>query len=383
MNLLIKVYVMVSILLLVVDIVFLMVKSFRNNKYYAKNERLDKWFGEELERYRKSGSFSEGFKKKILKKLCKTRNLIVVQNRLEKEPQYSHLFGDIFFSLIDEYQKKTVFEQAYYIYVISTLDYSKVKFTASYAEKFLTFLDSKSLYTFSNAMTALYKVGQTHLLITAVDKANERQGFYHKRLLVDGLLEANADFEELNEKLLERFDRYGEYVQECLLDYFRMNGCDASSLCMELMQKEDVDRQIQYSAMRYFSKYLNEDAKQFFYELLQNPEEEWIKQMLAIQALFDVTEPQIRTVIKQKITSNNWFVRMNAVEYMHRNGLEKAEIEELLMMRDQYANEALLYQYQDDEEMAEFIREQMRKIEEDMTQDSDNVSLNTIGETEV
>ena len=113
--------------------------------------------------------------------------------------------------------------------------------------------------------------------------------------------------------------------------------------------------------MRYFAKYPNETAKEYFINVLKN-EEEWIRQMLAIQALGRYSEPEIRGLIKNKITSQNWHVRVNAADYLKKNGLDKEEIREIINLKDRYTNETLLYQYRDDEAMTEYIAQMIEQV---------------------
>ncbi|MBQ8280164.1 MAG: HEAT repeat domain-containing protein [Roseburia sp.] len=356
MNLMIQIYMIVCVVLLVFDIGFLIVKNIRSHRFYPRDNRFENQIKKEIVLREETGSFSESFQKSLYKQLSKTKNMITLQDQLEANPAAVNMFRNVIFGLLDEYKKKSDYEQAYYTYIVSTLDYSEEKVPADFAGRFLTFLDSKSLYTFINTMNAIYQFGEVHLLVSAIDKTDERQGFYHKKLLVDGLLEAKVDRDAFAEKMLERFERYSTYTQNCLLDFFRLGGCEVSDFCLKLMLSDLVDKEVQYTAMRYFIKYPNDAAKEYFINILKN-EEEWIRQMLAIQALGRYSEPEIRGLIKSKITSYNWHVRVNAADYLRKNGLDKEEICEIINLKDRYTNETLLYQYRDDEEMTAYISE--------------------------
>jgi len=356
MNLMIQIYMIVCVVLLVFDIGFLIVKNIRSHRFYPRDNRFENRIKKEIELRKTSGAFSAEFQRDLYKQLAKTKNMITLQDQLELQPEAVDMFRGVIFHLLEEYKKKSDYEQAYYTYIISTMDYSKERVPADFASKFLAFLDSKSLYTFINTMNAIYQFGEVHLLVAAIDKTDERVGFYHKKLLVDGLLEAKVDRNAFAEKMIERFERYSTYTQNCLLDFFRLGGCDVSDFCLELMLSDLVDKEVQYTAMRYFAKYPNQTAKEYFMNILKN-EEEWIRQMLAIQALGRYLEPEIRELIKGKITSQNWHVRNNAAEYLKKNGLDKEEIREIINLKDRYTNETLLYQYRDDEAMMAYISE--------------------------
>ena len=224
------------------------------------------------------------------------------------------------------------------------------------------FLDSKSLYTFSNTMNVLYRIGQVNLMVMAIDKADERGKFYHKKLLLDGILASNIDLEALTQKLVERFHQYSPHMQDCILDVFRMGKGDASELCMQLIHDTDTDDQVRYSAMRYFIKHPTAQSREFFLHLLENESTVWIEQMLAIQGLSRYDDNEVYHAIKRKATSYHWHVRTNAVEYLHRQGISREELAEILRTQDKYASEALLYQYRDDHEMTLFIIQTIQAI---------------------
>ena len=365
MTIVLEFYIIVCILLLLFDIVFLFIKNRRTKEYYPRNTSFEDTIREELEKYHQIGAFSADFTDSLKKKLSKTKNMITLMSVVNEDPETKELFREHVQAQLSEYADKSNYEQAYYTYLISTFDYSRKKVSGAFSSEFMSFLDSKSLYTFSNTMMAVYAFGETNLLLQALDKVDERSGFYHKKLLVDGLLSAKVDFQEFNERVLERFDRYTPHTQDCLLDYLRMNGHDISKLCLRLMQNEKTEEQVRYSAMRYFVKFPDDASKRAFMEILGEPEAVWVKQMLAIQGLSHYKKDgQVRSLIEKKITSPNWFVRVNAVRYMYESGLNKEQVFDILYMRDKYANESLLYQYRDDKKMTRYIIDTVQMLEQ-------------------
>ena len=139
------------------------------------------------------------------------------------------------------------------------------------------------------------------------------------------------------------------------MDYFRLRGVDVSDLCMEILRDEKADPEVSYSAMRYFSKYPNEDSKAYFLTVLADEKSGWVRQLLAVQGLGGYDDPGVFDAISRKVYSPNWHIRTNAVAYMHRRGLSREQIFDILYQRDRYANESLLYQYRDDKEMTRYI----------------------------
>ena len=280
-------------------------------------------------------------------------------------PKATNWFRPLLLEQLSAYEKKKDEEQAFYTYMISLLDYHEEKVPADFASRFICFLDSKSLYTFTNTMEALYAFGESSLLLQAMEKINARSGFYHKKLLVDGLLRYQGDFDELNQALVKQFYRYAPHTQECLLDYFRLQEYDVSDLCLSLMLDAQADVEVQHRALRYFHKFRHAEAKQVMLELLKKEETSWIKQMLAIQGLKGYDDAETVHEIRRKLFSRNWHVRINAVEYFYQKGMDQKELQDILELRDKYTNEALLYQFRNDPETSAYIMERIRTFEEE------------------
>lgn len=374
MNLFIQIYIYLCIALLIFDLVFLAVKNFKNYELYPRNTKYEEEIRREIALKRETGEFSVSFSENLKRMLSKTKNLITLQTELEKDPEAADWFRTAMYDLIDVYREKNNYEQAYYIYIISTFDYTDCPIPPAFAERFIKFLDSSSLYTFSNTMNAIYRFGQVNLLLTAIEKTDERGKFYHKKLLTDGILSSHVDQNALTKELIARFDRYSPHMQYCLLDVFRMGQGDASELCLKLMNDRDLDDEVRYSAMRYFVKHPHNSARSFFLETLRAENIGWIEQMLAVKALSNYSDAEVYEIIKNKVTSYHWHVRKNAVEYLHNHNITREELTDILRTQDKYAGEALLYQYRDDHEMTLFIIRTIQEITAQSQEPADSIS---------
>lgn len=356
MNIIIEIYLIVCVLLLLFDVAFLVIKNLRNQEFYPKDRGLEEKLREEILLHRQTGAFSQGFEADMGTKLGRIRSLITLMDVLDGDRTAAGWFRPAVFAQIEEYQKKNDYEQAYYAYVVSGFTYEKDPVPPEFAAKFMGFLDSKSLYTFANAMDALYQFGRTNLLLTALEKVDERRGFYHQKLLVDGLLASKADFRELNPALAKTFYQYSPFLQECLLNFFRMTGYDVSGLCLRLIRNGDgTAPEVRYGAMRYFTKYPDAQSQALFLGILEREGASWMDQMLAIQALEHTEDAAVKEAVLKKVTSPNWYVRTKAIACLHRWGLTKSQIFDILYLRDKYADNALLYQYRNEKELSHYI----------------------------
>jgi hypothetical protein len=85
--------------------------------------------------------------------------------------------------------------------------------------------------------------------------------------------------------------------------------------------------------------------------------------MLAIQILKAYNDEEVVSVIESKITDRNWYVRINALEYLVANGLDNDDIKEIIELNDKYAMETLLYLFKNDEEKSALISKVLEKTE--------------------
>ncbi len=353
-------------MLLIFNLIFIFIKRLKNSRLYHENNKLESILKTELDNYNPNKGLSTELKEILRNKTSSTKNLIIVQNEFEKPRKYRKQLKDearpYVFNQINNYQKANDYEQAYYAYVISTFDYEELELKDKFYVDFLRFLDSKSLYVYSNAMDAIYKFADPHIMSIAIKKIDEREGFYHSKLFVDGLLDFKGDVEVLHNMLIGKFYNYSGRMHKSLIDYFRIKDVDIKEFALKIIEERKLDDEVIYSAMRYFRKNPNEESKNIFIEILKNDENFWIDQLLAIQSLESYKDPLVRSLIKDKITSENWNIRTNSIAYLHKHGLTKEEIYGILALRDKYTNETLLYYYKDDQEISQYIINVLEKM---------------------
>lgn len=383
MTIIIKIYILLCSALLLFDIGFLIVKNFRNLAAYRVNKNLKKQILLEIDLKKQTGEFSADFPGKLEAKLDRTANLLTLETVMEEKPETREWFRQQIFSRMKGYAGKDDYEQAYYTYILSLFDYQSEKMPGDTVDGLLDFLDSKSLYTFANTMNCLYAIAMTQPLMRAMEKIDSRQGFYHKKLLVDGLLTVRQEDGSFDEALKAAFTGYSPWLQDCLLDYFRLKGVDAAALCLQVLSGEQADTQVGYTAMRYFAKYPAPEARTGFLKILEDENASWIRQLLAIQALGCYADADVRAAVFTKVTSRNWHIRVNAVQYLSSRGLSREDVFDILYLRDRYTDEVLLYQYRGDKEMTRYIVDtiQLLKMQDSTVDASEELETLGIAET--
>ena len=73
----------------------------------------------------------------------------------------------------------------------------------------------------------------------------------------------------------------------------------------------------------------------------------------------------IYDIIKECVTDRNWYVRNAAIKYVHGKNIDQEEIFSILDRRDKYANEELLYEYREEKDVSDYIKEMISKFEEE------------------
>lgn len=363
MTIILEIYILICVMLLLFDIFFLITKNIRRLNFYKATSKFDDYIQDQFKMYKTKGSFDSSIKSILPSKLKKTKNLILLQNELEVQPSMRAIMKPFIFDKAPIYHQKSVYEQAFYTYLISTLDYKDTPLDKTFTEHFISFLDSKSLYTFSNTMEAFYKFGDVHLMLLAITKIDERIGFYHKKLFVDGLLTFQGDFQFLADLLVEKFHTYKDETKESLLDFFRLKGLNVSDLCLNLLKNNTTADEVKYAAMRYFIKFPHDEAKTLFIDYLSSEDTFWIVQTLSIQGLRSYNDDFTKSLIMSKISHSNWYVRLNASKYLYHQQIKACELFSILAQQDQYANEILLYQYRNDQIFSNYILYTMKYLE--------------------
>ncbi|WMI82631.1 hypothetical protein [Anaerotignum sp. MB30-C6] len=374
MNFVIQIYMIICVALIIFDIAFLVLKNLRGKKFGGKDSKTKDFLMKQFRQYNAEKGFGKELKFFLTKSISKTKNLVVLQNVLEELDEHkSEIYLEIkpyILNLITEYKGKSEYERAFYAYVVSCLSFEDESPTEQFYKEFFSFLDSQSLYTFSNAMIGFYRFKDPYALNNAIKKVDEKGTFYHGKLFVDGLLEFNGDKQELNQLMKENFFVYAPSTQVSILNYFRQNGMDEGDFCFEVWQNKDINEEVIYAAMRYFAKFPREESRQKFITILKNDDSNWIEQLLAIQGLTNYNDFMVRAVIKRKSTHPNWYIRTNAVGYLHDNGLDKHEILEILRLFDHFTNDALLYHYREDEETTSYIVKTIQRLEREKNEDT-------------
>lgn len=367
MYVIIEIYIIISIMLLLFNLVFILTKNSRIRRLNPQKDKLKNMLVVEFESYTPQDGLSKKAIDFLTKELKTTQALMVLETEMKKRRIYrEELKAEIMpyvFNNIDSFRGKAKNEKAYYAYVLSCFDYQESPSIEVDYSALLSFLDTNYLYVFTNTMDVIYQLGDPYILLAAIRKIDERSGFYHSKLLTDGLLTFTGDLEILKSLIIKEFNSYTTLTQVSLLNYFRFKNLEVDDFCLTIIKERKLNEEVIYAAMRYFAKNSNQEAKNIFIDLLNRGKSFWVEELLAIQALEHYDDRITRAAIKQKVTSKNWEVRSNAISYLYKGGLVLDEVKDILALEDRYASEKLFYYYEEDEKIAPYIQESLIALE--------------------
>lgn len=363
MSFLINIYIFVCIMLFLFDVFFLLIKQNQHRRMVKRKNRTENMLLEELSLYQPSQGPSDKILDFLQNKTDKTRYLRLFKNSVAKVNRHKLAMQADFFpyvaAQVGAYLKKKDEDQTYYAYAVNCVGAHPEDVGSSFFQSFIRFLDSRSLYVFANAMKAIYTFGDANFLMMALAKVDEREGFYHNKLLVDGLLTFRGDQALLHDMIKGRFHSYRPITQEALIGYFRLSDIREDDFCLDLVKKHKdykLNDEVYYEVLRYFVKYPNLTMKSISAEIAQRDEGDWIEALLALRILENYEGKWVKSIMKGKVISRNWHIRRSSVAFLQKMGLSKDELASILSLRDRYTNDALLYYYEDDPKMLAFIR---------------------------
>lgn len=371
MRIILGVYIFICIMLFLFNIFFILIKNTKKNRMFSSDKSIEEKFVLSIKNYDSKVGLDREIKDYISKKIEKTKNLIELMDVFEKNRDIisDELAIEIREMILEKeeiYVKSKEIEKAYYPYVLSLFDYSDREFTRYEKSNIVDFLECESLYTFVNTMELVYKISDLELLEMAMEKVNTSEIFYHKKLLIDGLMKYKGNEKDMRDSIEKHFFSYKDEVQEALVDFCRMRKLEINSLCMEILNKEnEIYPEVRYATMRYFISNRDEDSKYYFIMLLQQDNIYWVEKMLSIQVLYKYNDDIIYDLIKDCATDRNWYVRNAAIKYLHSKNIGQDEIFSVLDKRDRYTNEELLYEYREEKNISDYIKEMIAKFVEE------------------
>ena len=299
----------------------------------------------------------ESHKLFLSRKLRRVGNMIAFDKMLEAEyakhpqkiQQYLHSLDGVFVSLMAYYAKRDRIEAAYFPYIIKKYGIIAHRSFPSIESGLLDLLNEPSIYCRENAMQALYTTGDVDCIIKALKIIDRSDLFFHQKLLSDGLLNFSDNGTDLDEKIMENFFDFSVEMQVALLNYLRFFGGGYQEFALSLLNNEELNDEIRYSALRYLGKYPFSKAYEPLCALAEERlEQKWEYVAIASTALGGYPCSKTVNILKNNLRSRNWYIRLNSALSLKKLGISYSELSDIIDGNDRYASEIILYCLQRD-----------------------------------
>lgn len=288
------------------------------------------------------------FLERKLLRVSKLRAFAQALGELEKESTelfkaYLVEIEPVFLRLSQSYVRRENIQAAYFVYLLSRyMPWSTAR--EELARETLKYVRRDSLYCRQNALKALYRFGTPENVTEAVKIIDGSKGFFHEKILTEGLLSYEGDHERLIALLWEAFDGLSNGTRHSVLNYIRFQTGDYQKEMYQILESPDMDKELKLAAVRYFGKYPYEPARRRLIQMVQDRRPEyWEYAAVAASSLAVYQGEETVDALKEALCSANWYVRYNASASLDIRTLDYEDLIEAVNGKDRYAREMMMY----------------------------------------
>ena len=289
----------------------------------------------------------------LCKKLKKINHMMAFDETLEKlyeqmpreVERYISDISSVFVYLTFKYSEKDKIQAAYFPYIIKKYNVFKGVRVDVVVNLLTELVKNTNLYCRENALQALYSIGDADSVINALKILDKRGNFHHTKMIADGLLSYSGDRQVFDEKLWENYSKFSDALKIAVLDYFRFSSGNHAEKMLGIMENEKEDRELRFSAIRYFAKYRYEPALPCLYDFAGTESYSWEYKAIAATALGNYPSLQTEEMLKDLLCDKNWYVRYNASGSLEMLGVSYEQMIDIFEGHDRYASEMLRYRF--------------------------------------
>ena len=214
------------------------------------------------------------------------------------------------------------------------------------ALKMVPYIQRKSFYSRINALKALCTLGEAEILMDAVPLLEGGRGGsgLHGKILVEALMTYRGNAGELIALIWQRLPRFSTELQRGLLDYIRFRSGAYQDQMLAVLLDESMDKELRFSAIRYFGRYPDQRARQTLLGFVSDPEPtRWEYAAISASCLAQYPGADTVETLSGAMHSPNWYVRCNSAESLEKLGLTYEDLLGDAAGKDRYAREMLTY----------------------------------------
>lgn len=271
-----------------------------------------------------------------------------VMDCMEQDPdvcqQYLNACAMAFQRLAIYYGRRDAMERAYFAYLMSVYHPAREK-GGQITEILLGYLEDSTVFCRENVLQALFAMGKSAPVETALSMMNERGWYHHNRLLSDGLMTFAGDKVALAKRLWKSCGKWNEVYQVAVIQFAANLSDDFSASFYEALRKRNLPQETYFALIRYFQRHPYPPAEEVLIGLL---EEDGQRQngdfaIAAAAALAKYPSGKTKTALLEAIHSRNWHTRRNAASSLLSIGLTREDVRYIKDRGDRYAIEMMLY----------------------------------------
>ncbi|MDM0470911.1 MAG: PBS lyase [Clostridium perfringens] len=280
---------------------------------------------------------------KILKK-SKSRqafNKIIseLSNNLELKDGISNFMANylkIIENEIEKYSKKDSIRKCYFI---SNL--GEYKIDSFKIQNFLMeCLNDKSIYVRYNALNAIANIGKRDNFIEALIYMSKNRIYINDKVFIE-IIDKFKNSYEMNRDLARVLNELNTKMQCLIINSFSKNKIDFFNKTLLMKLKDESNREVRISIIKYFEKNYYIEAHDKLIELLSS--KWWEERAMAAKSLSKYYSFEVENSLKKSLKDKNWYVRLNSASSILDNNCNEKIIREVLDSEDIYAKEILLY----------------------------------------
>lgn len=242
------------------------------------------------------------------------------------------------------YQKRENLQAAYFAYFLSRHNLKTYMRLDEVQGILMEYMKKDSLYCRVNTLKALCTFGSPEAVVEAVAIQDESGSFLHEKILTECLLAYTGDSGQLIGLFWERLDRFSNRTKLAVLNYIRFQSGAYCPEMFRIMTDPKRDRELRFSAIRYFGRYPYGPAKEQLLKFLREPDpRDWEYAAISASALARYEGEDVIQALMQAVHSGNWHIRYNAAASLEAHHLDYSDLIELVGGRDRYAREMMMY----------------------------------------
>lgn len=351
-EIMIYVYIAICVSMILYNITYVFILKHREKALTINSEKFEKIIYSEISKIKSGEEVSQEHKDFLCKKLNQTAGITAFDKALqriyEKESKLveKYLIDTfcVFEYLTHRYISKDTIKIAYFPYILHKYNILKHRESEKLTDVLLELLRSINVYCRENTLKAIYSMQNPDITVMALKILDKNLSFHHPKLVCDGLLGYKGDKDALKDKLLNSFEAFSVQMKLNILNYFRFGNVRCDSYMFKMLTNEKENNEIRFSAIRYFEKFQNEEARPVLQSIAENSEgRTWEYQAIATSALKSYPDEVTFRILVKNLSSSNWHVRQNSAITCEKLGYSYYDLIDVFDGDDRYAREMMRY----------------------------------------